>query len=165
MPVPSERAPRGGLGRLLLSLAVFSLFAPAALFALPLAALVGTSPGKTKPEFLLGAMAGGYSLWWLLQSGELPDQVVRAALVLASAVFVALTLRSRASFTHRALAAVVVALAGLVTLFVAFRWTWAELHWLVEHRTGAAIRLALSRMRPPGGSGAGGCALSTALGR
>jgi hypothetical protein len=83
----------------------------------------------------------------LLLPGDLPDQVVRAAAVLASATFALASLRRGATFTHRALFSVAVAAALLALGFLAFGWSWHRLHWWVTFRTGAALRLVLAAAR------------------
>ncbi len=142
-----EQSPPGGLGRLVLVAAAFALFVPAPLFAFPLAALLVTSGIGTRSEGVVAGLAGAVSIAWLLLPGGLPDQVLRAALVLSTVSFVGLTRLSGLSFTHRALLALGVAAAGLVALFVAFGWSWDELHWWVVSQRSYESRLALAPLR------------------
>ncbi|MBI4420890.1 MAG: DUF2232 domain-containing protein [Gemmatimonadetes bacterium] len=128
----------------------FGLFAPATLFILPLAALLIASRPRTGAERLAAALAGGISLGWLLAPGELPEQVVRAAAVLTTTAFVAASFMTRATFIHRALFALAVAALGIAALFLWTGWSWEELHWWVEHRTGYATRVALAQLRAAG---------------
>src|SRR6185503_17387816 len=104
-----EQSPPGGLGRLVLVAAAFSLFIPAPVFAFPLAALLLLSRLESRSATIAAVLAGSISLAWLLRPGELPDQVIRAGLLLSTVTFALLTHTSRLSFTHRALAALGVA--------------------------------------------------------
>jgi hypothetical protein len=121
-----------------------TLATPAALVALPTAALLAAGGIRSRRTVLLGVSAGALALWWLLQAGDLPDQVMRAALVFTSVTFAVASRRSDLSFTHRALLAVAVAALGIAAAFLLFGWSWQRLHWWVAFRTGAALRLVLS---------------------
>src|SRR5438093_651792 len=123
MTAALEQSPRGGLGRLALGTALFALFVPLPLLALPLAALLAATPARTKVELLTGAAAAGVSLAWLLLPGTLPDQLVRAALVLTTGVFVTATVATRWSFTHRGLLALAVTAVVIGVLFVTYGWS------------------------------------------
>ena len=102
---------------------------------------------QTRTEVVVAALAGGISLFWLLVPGDLPDQVLRTALVLTTSAFVAITLLGQMSFTHRALAAIGFATAALVLLFIAFGWSWDELHWWVISRRSYESSLAIAPLR------------------
>ena len=121
-----------------------TLATPVALVALPVVALLATDGTWSRRAVLLGVPAGSLALWWLLQAGDLPDQVMRAALVFTSATFALASRRPDLSFTHRALLAVAVAALGIGAAFLLFGWSWQRLHWWVGFRTGAALRLVLS---------------------
>src|SRR2546425_2002350 len=153
MTASLEAPPRGGLGRLVVVAVVFGLFAPAPLFGIPLAALLVASRAETRVEWVVATVGGGLSLWWLLLPGELPEQVVRTAAVLSAAASVAASLGTRATFIHRALLAVAVATLAIATLFLFHGWSWDELRWWVEYRTGYATRLAFDQLRAAGGAG------------
>src|SRR6185503_3278256 len=99
MTTSLEQSPPGGLGRLVLVAAAFCLFIPPPIFAFPLAALLLSARFQSRSAAFAAALAGGVSLAWLLQPGELPDQVIRAALVLGTVTFAILTRTSRLSFT------------------------------------------------------------------
>jgi hypothetical protein len=142
-----EQSPPGGLGRLVLVAAVFSLFVPAPVFAFPLAALLIGSRLESRSERILAVVAGAISVAWLLLPGERPDQVIRTALVLSTVTFATLTRFSQLSFTHRALAALAVATAGIIVFFVVFGWSWDELHWWVLSQRSYESRLALGPIR------------------
>lgn len=102
------------------------------------------------------ALASGVSLWWLTLPGALPEQTVRAGALLATTAFVVATVATRTSFTHRALFAVAAAAGAVLTWCVLFGRSWAELHWWVQFRTGAAARQLAERMKQAaaGNSGA-----------
>jgi hypothetical protein len=133
-----------------------TLATPVALVALPVAALLAAAGIRSRRTVLLGVPAGALALWWLLQTGDLPDQVMRAALVFTSAAFAIASRRSDLSFTHRALLAVAVAALGITAAFLLFGWSWQRLHWWVGFRTGAALRLVLSAARVASEPGAVG---------
>jgi hypothetical protein len=137
---PSERPAQGGLGRLVAAAVAFALVAPASLVALPLALLLLFTPLGRRGAVVFTGIAAGYSAWWLLGAGELPDQLLRAALVLSATTFVILTLRTRLTFTHRALAALAAAMAGCSVLLRMLGSSWAELSWWVSNRAGLAAR-------------------------
>jgi hypothetical protein len=61
-------------------------------------------------------------------------------MVMASAAFVMLSLRTRWSFTHRALAAALLGLLVTSLLLPAFGSSWPEITWWVEFRQGIAFR-------------------------
>jgi len=148
----SEQAPRGGLGRLLPAWVVLAVFVPPGVAAIPLAGLLLVSHPRTGRELLVTGIAGGAGVWWLLQAGELPDQFLRAAVVIATAVLVALTLLSRTSFSHRAMLATAAALAAASLLLVALGSSWGAVRWWVEYRAGLTARAFLGQaaaMMPP----------------
>lgn len=121
----------------------YGLAAPAAVIALPFAALV-LFAGRGLGARLLAGASAGFAAWWLLGRGDLPDQTVRAATVMATLVFVALSRRTTWSVTHRALAALGAAAAGTAVVFLVSGWSWDRLHWWIEFRTGPALRLLLA---------------------
>ncbi len=136
-----------------------SLATPAALIAGPAAVLIFlTRP--TPGHRVVAAACAGLTVWWLLGVGDLPDQVVRAAALLATAGFGLLSRRTTWTVTHRALAAVAVAAVGIALAFLLFGWSWDRLQWWLEFRTGATLRLLLSRMAvaTPGDAGPVGAA-------
>ncbi|MEX1051079.1 MAG: DUF2232 domain-containing protein [Gemmatimonadales bacterium] len=136
--------PQGRLGRLVLAAAGFAFVAPAGLVALPVAAL-GLRRGTTGGWRTLWAGAfTGLAVVWLAWPGDLPGQTMRAAALLATVVFVLLADHTRWSVTHRALVSALIALAGTALLYVVLGWSWTRLHWWVEHRTGFALRIAMS---------------------
>lgn len=155
MRSPSEQTPRGGLGRLVAATAAFSLVAPAALVALPLAALIAVSRPTSRAEWLTVGVAGSIAVWWLLVPGELPDQTVRAAAVIATAVFVISTVRTRWPVIHRLLAAAVAAAAGVTALFALVGSSWGALRWSVAHRLGLTARTVIGQMWSSAGGAEG----------
>lgn len=146
MAVPSERTPTGGLGRLLAAAIGFSLVAPAALIALPLAALLVVSHPRTSTASLALGVAAAIALWWLVLPGELPDQAVRAATVIATAVFVTLSERTQLTVTHRVLAAVGAAGAGVTALLGVLGSSWGAVEWSVGRRYGLATRSLIGQL-------------------
>ena len=87
------------------------------------------------------ALAGGFSAVWLLQTGDLPEQVVRAATVVAAGIFVVATLLTAARTTHRALLAVTTAAVGVGGMLLAFGTSGGELRWWVGYTVGYSARL------------------------
>jgi len=129
--------------QVLAALVAFSLFAPVGLFALPLAALlVMSQPHRTRVT-LLTIVAGGFSLAWILQPGDLPDQVVRAGAVIALTVFLPLTFYTRTSTGHRVCLAATAAALSVIFLLMTLGRSWHELHWWVEHRLGYSARIMM----------------------
>jgi len=136
MTASLDRPPPRGLGRLVLVAVAFGLLVPAPLFAFPFAVMLAFSRPASRGEVIMASLAGGLSMWWLLQPGNPPDQALRAALLLSTAAFVLLARFGALSFTHRALIAIGVATAGVTLFFVAFGWSWDQLHWwVISQRT------------------------------
>lgn len=140
--------------QVLVALVAFLFFAPLGLFTLPLAALLVMSPPHRIRVAVITVVAGGFSLAWILQSGELPDQVVRAGAVIAVALFLPTTFYTRAWVGHRVCLAATVAALSVTILLGALGRSWHELHWWVEHRMGYVARVLMSSTW--GGEGAGG---------
>ncbi len=125
--------------RVLAAAVLFTVFAPVPLFAFPLALLLAFAPLRSRSEALAAAILGGLSLVWLLRLGTLPDQVVRASVVIAGLVYAVGTRFTAATVTHRALAAVALASVAVGNMLYGLGSSWAELTWWVER---AAARLA-----------------------
>jgi len=165
MTLPSGRTPQGGLGRLVVVTALFALMAPVASAAAPLAALLLVSRPRTTREVVFAGVAAGLSVWWLLQPGDLPDQLLKATVVLTTTVFVVMTLRTGISFLHRALLALGGATAGVSVLLAILGSSWGELRWWVEHRSGLVVREVTARlgaMSESGGDSGSGISSATA---
>ncbi len=145
VPAPAVRSRWTGAGALGLLL-VYALFAPMGLAALPLAALVVAGRHVDRGTVVLFAFAAGLGIWWLLTPGDLPDQTTRAAGLMATLAFVTASLLTRWTLVHRALVSTVLALAGVGILYSALGWTWSQLRWWAEFRTGASLRMALGVM-------------------
>ncbi len=123
----------------------FAIFAPIGLLTTPLAAMVLVAHARTR-HVLAASFLTGVSLWWLAQIGSPPDQMVRAAAVIGSAVFGATFASTKWSHTHRSLIAVGMA-AGIVSvLFGVMRVSWPEVRWWVESRIQFAAQMTLTRM-------------------
>jgi hypothetical protein len=132
-----------------------ALAAPVALVALPVTALL-LLVGRGRRARIAAAAAAVPAVAWLVSPGELPDQVMRAAALLAAAVFGIVSTRPTVRFTHRALLALGAAAAGIAVAFLAFGWSWDRLHWWVGFRAGAALRLLLTASAPSGAGTAPG---------
>jgi hypothetical protein len=136
----------------LLLLVLLVLFAPVGLAAL--AALLVLSPPLRIGSAILAVVAGGVSLGWITQPGVLPDQVLRAGIVIAVAVFVPATFYTRSHLSHRVLLASATAAVGVVLLLGTFGRSWQELQWWVEQRVGYAMRVFTSVVLGREGDGA-----------
>jgi hypothetical protein len=123
---------------------LYGFAAPVAVIALPLAILLLLAGPRSFRARLGAGIAGGFALWWLLGPGELPEQTLRAAALMASVAFAILSRRTGWSSTHRGLGALALALAGTAACFLLFGWSWDRLHWWIAFRTGPALRLLLS---------------------
>lgn len=127
-----------------MELLALALATPVALVALPVVALLTLTDVASRRTVLFAVPAGALALWWLLQPGDLPDQVMRAAAVMAATTFGLISRRKDLTLTHRALLAVAAAAAGVAAGFLLYGWSWNRLHWWVAFRTGAVLRLVLS---------------------
>ena len=147
MSVRSESHKKGGLGLLLVFGAgiAFALFAPIGLLTLPLAGMVLATRARSR-HGVAAALLAGVSLWWLAQVGNPPDQVVRSAAVIGSAVFVATLVSMTWSHTHRSLVAIGLAAGSISVLFAVLHISWSEVRWWVESRIQFAAQMALTRM-------------------
>jgi len=96
----------------------------------------------------VGIVCAVVALLWLVGTGELPDQVARAAAVLVAVAFAITSARTPWSFTHRAVFSLAVAGAVLAAWFLLYGWSWDRLHWWVSFRAGAALRLVLVAATP-----------------
>ncbi len=138
--------PGGRWGQVLV-LAGFLLFAPPMFLFGPLAALLLVSRPATVREWvwLLGAL--GWSALWLQQAGGLGAQFARAAAVLVSGCFLALTLWRPSNRMCRALTATGGAALALAVWMVGLGVRWATLQSAVEEEMEVfqtAMRRALS---------------------
>jgi hypothetical protein len=136
----SGQAPQGGLGRLVAGTIALALVAPVAVVALPLAVLLAVTPQRTRAELVTTGIASGFSAWWLLAPGQLPDQMLRAAAVLTTAGFVVFTVRTGLPFMYRALVSLAGAMVGVSALLLTLGTSWGELRWWVASRSGLAAR-------------------------
>lgn len=153
--MPSERSRERGLGRVAFATLGFAAFAPVGLCAVPLGALLLASRPRHRSEILAAAIVAALALVWLAQPGEPPDQLTRAVAVIGGATFVLATIYSRSTVTHRALLAVTTAATAMLVLFPLLGWSWDQVRWWVEHRTGFAVRLALGQVAATRAAGAG----------
>ncbi len=132
-----------GLWRLFAATLLFLTFAPIGMVAAPTAALLVRSGPRRPSEMVALAVTGAISLGWLLNVGTLPDQVLRACVVVATAVFV-LAAAVMPAVPHRALLAIGSALVLVGAMFPIFGISWDELHWWVEHGAGQSARALLA---------------------
>jgi hypothetical protein len=140
---------------------LFSAVAPIASVAIPLAGLLLVSRPQRSVEVAVAGGAAGFGAWWLLSAGELPDQLVRAAVLFSTVLFVLTTLRSRLSVTARALLAVGGAALGVALLLTILGSSWSEVRWWVEHQAGLEARSMIALLGALSGQTAeGGSALA-----
>ena len=155
MASPSESR-RSGLGLWLLVVAgfAFAIFAPIGLLTVPLAGLVLVS--RTKNHAVTAVLLTGVSLWWVVQVGEPPDQIVRAVAVMGTVVFLGMVFNTDWSLTHRALVAVGAAAGGVTLALGALGTSWPEIRWWVASRIEFAAQFWLTQLsggiggEPPG---------------
>jgi uncharacterized protein YybS (DUF2232 family) len=135
--------PGRGWGQVL-ALAGFLLLAPPMFLFGPLAALLLVSRPATLREWvwLLGAI--GWSALWLQQTGGLGAQFARAAAVLVSGSFLALTLWRPSNRVSRALAATAGAALALAVWMVGLGVPWSALRSAVEEEM-AALQSVMRR--------------------
>jgi hypothetical protein len=129
-----------------LALAGYLLLAPPVLLFGPLAGLLLLSRPSTTREWVWLLVAGTWSALWLNQPGGLAAQFARAAAVLLTGTFLALTVwRPSATFSRALIAS---ALAG-GALFV-WMWHldvgWGEIQRAVEHDLWAYNRELIMRL-------------------
>ncbi len=155
MPAVTERSPQGGLGHLFtravlfgggafLALLLFPLtITLASAGAIPLAGLLALSRPRDPREFAVLAGSATLAGWWLMNTGELPGQFMRASALLAGVTFVALTVLTRISAVHRILTALAAAAVAVTGALIVLRSSWAELAWWVQFRVGQATRAVI----------------------
>ncbi len=153
MAPASEGTRQGGAWRLTVGALLFATVAPVASVAVPLAGLLAVSRPRRTAEFVVGGLSGGFGMWWLLQPGDLPEQLLRAAVLFTTIIFVIMTARSRLAVTSRALIAVGGALAGVVALLAVLGSSWGEVRWWVEHQAGLEARVMIAWLGLLGGAG------------
>jgi hypothetical protein len=137
---------------------LLAIATPVAPIALPAAVLLLVAGPRGPGPRALTVLLAAFGVWWLLGIGDLPDQTLRAAALLATTAFTILSVRTGWSVTHRALLALGVAAAGTAALYLALGWSWDQLLWWVEFRTGAALRPLLVQLA----AGSGGSVLGSA---
>lgn len=132
--------PAGGRWGQVLALAGFLLLAPPMFLFGPLAALLLVSRPATVREWawLLAALA--WSALWLQQAGGLGGQFARAAAVLVSGSFLALTLWRPSNRVSHALAATGGAALGLAIWMYGLGLQWSALRAAVEAELAALQR-------------------------
>lgn len=145
----------GGIG-IVFPIVGYVLIAPPALFMLPLAALSIVAGARRREAWVMAVIAGAFAIWWFAALGPPPEQLQRAAAVIASGAFVIFTLRTAWTVVHRGLMSVLLAAGGVWALGALSPRGWAEIQWWVQYRaTGAQNPMisALLLTRAPGVSG------------
>lgn len=113
-------------------LAAFLLVAPPVFVLGPLAGLLLVSRPASVREWVWVVGLVAWSVLWLQQSGGVGAQSVRAAAVLVSGAFVALTLWRPSRHVSRALAAVALAAAALAAWMASLGISWSAVRRAVE---------------------------------
>lgn len=132
--------PAGGRWGQVLALAGFLLLAPPMFLFGPLAALLLVSRPSTIREWVWLLAALAWSALWLQQAGGLGAQFARAAAVLVSGSFLALTLWRPSNRVSRALAATGGAAVGLAIWMYGLGLEWSALRAAVEAELAALQR-------------------------
>jgi hypothetical protein len=132
--------PAGGRWGQVLALAGFLLLAPPMFLFGPLAALLLLSRPATVREWAWLLAAIGWSALWLQQAGGLGAQFARAAAVLVSGSFLALTLWRPSNRVSHALAATAGAALGLAVWMYGLGLKWSALRAAVEVELAALQR-------------------------
>jgi hypothetical protein len=142
--VPARRPQPGW--RAVLLLAGFLLVAPPVFLLGPLAGLLLVSRPSTRREWAWLAGLAVWSALWLEQAGGLGGQLVRAAAVLVSGAFVALTLWRPSNRVGQALAATALAAAALAAWMSRLGISPATVRRAIESDLGAYARLLQTEM-------------------
>jgi hypothetical protein len=129
-----------------LVLAGYLLTAPPVLFFGPLACLLLFSRPTTTREWLWLAGAGVWTAIWLNQTGGLSAQFARAAAVLLTGTFLALTVWRPSAQFSRALAATALAGAALLLWMWHLGVSWGEVQRAVEHGLWTSNRELMRRL-------------------
>jgi hypothetical protein len=108
--------------------------------AIPLAGLLALSRPRKPREFAVLAGSVTLAVWWLSVSGDPPGQLLRAAALIAGVTFVGLTVLTRLTTIHRAVAALTTAVISATGLLFIVRSSWQELAWWTRFRLGVAMR-------------------------
>ncbi len=124
----------------MLLLAAFLLVAPPVFVLGPLAGLLLVSRPSSGREWVWVVGLVAWSGLWLHQAGGVGTQLVRAAAVLLSGAFVALTIWRPSQRFSRALAATGLAAAALLAWKIALGIEWATVRRAVETDLGAYQR-------------------------
>src|SRR5690348_10380779 len=106
MAAVPDQPRRRPLWRVVAGVVLYSLFAPPALLALPLAGLVLASRPRSRGDAVLAFAALAFGVVWLWQPGDLADQVVRAAAVIGTTAFVLTAVTTSWSVAHRAIVSI-----------------------------------------------------------
>jgi hypothetical protein len=129
-----------------LVLAGYLLTAPPVLLFGPLAGLLLFSRPTTAREWLWLAGAGAWTAIWLNQAGGLSAQFARAAAVLLTGTFLALTVWRPSAQFSRALAATTLAGGALLLWMWHLGVSWGEVQRAVEHSLWTSNRELMMRL-------------------
>jgi Predicted membrane protein (DUF2232) len=171
--VPPAAAPRGrGAWRVAAAAALLGLFAPLGLIALPLAALLLLSrPSAPRDWLVVGISVGVAAAWlaggaglartpgeagpltFLVGTSALSDQLLRAAAVIATAVFVVASLGTGLRFVHRVILALAIQAVAVSLLLRTAGSSWSEMVWWVEHDWSLALRSWIAGVWTASGTG------------
>lgn len=138
---PERRSPLGI--EFILPVVGFVVVAPVGALALPVAALTGRLATRVREAAFLSVLAALFAGWWLFGVGTPPEQILRAAMAVATFAYVLLTPILRTTVTHRSLIATWIATMVVVMLMIATRRDWAEIQWWIAGETGTARMLVL----------------------
>jgi hypothetical protein len=127
-------------------LAGYLLTAPPVLLFGPLAGLLLFSRPTTVREWVWLAGAGAWTAIWLNQTGGLSAQFARAAAVLLTGTFLALTVWRPSARFSRALAATTLAGGVLLLWMWHFGVSWGEVQRAVEHSLWTSNRELMMRL-------------------
>lgn len=125
----------------------YLVVAPAAFVLGPLAGLLALSEPRSAREWAWLAVAAGASGAWVVQQGNTMAQVVRAAAVLLTGAYVALTIWRPAPGWGRAAIAVILAGTGLELLMAHAGIGWHTVLPQVAHQLRAFGQLAPAAYR------------------
>jgi hypothetical protein len=145
--LPPGRRARPGV--LALALA-YLLLAPPGFLLGPLAGLLALSRPTTFREWAWLGLAAGWMCMWLAPAGNLMEQLLRAAAVLVTGGFLAITLVDRASVFRRALVALGFASAALLLWSFAFHLAWADLKSMIGRDAARTFSMLASQAATTG---------------
>jgi hypothetical protein len=142
------------LGPLLVAFA-YLLLAPPVFLLGPLAGLLVLSRPSTVREWAWLAVTAVWLGAWLEPSGDVVEQLLRAAGVLVAGAFVAVSLGSRAPLFRRAVVALLIAAVALLVWGVALRLDWHEIQRVLVRDVARGFEELASQADDAGGGDTG----------